>query len=61
VLARAEWFSPITNVDTREALGLLKVLEWVRDLQLWNMDFEVDFKTVAYNIYRSHEGVSEFS
>jgi len=42
VLARTEWFSPITDVDTGEALGLLKALEWVRDLQLWNMDFEVD-------------------
>jgi len=54
VLAWIEWFSPITDVDTGEALGLLKALEWVRDL----MNFEVDSKTVADNIYRSYEGLS---
>jgi len=61
VLAWTEWFSPITDVDIGEALGLLKALEWVRDLHKWNMDFEVDSKTMADNIYRSHESVSEFS
>ena len=61
VLARMDWFSPIIDVDTWEALGLLQAMEWVRDLQLVNMDFEVDSKTVADNIYRTQSGVSEFS
>lgn len=42
VLARTDWFSPMLDVDTDEALGFLRAMEWVRDLQLWNMDFEVD-------------------
>jgi len=61
VLARTDWFSPIIDVDTGEALGLLQTMEWVKDLQLVNMDFEVDSKTVADNIYRTQSGVSEFS
>lgn len=47
VLARADWFSPIIDVDTKEALGLLQAMEWVRDLQLVNMDFEVDSKQIT--------------
>jgi len=53
--------SPIIVVDTGEALGLLKAMEWVKDLQLLNMDFEVDFKMVVDNIYEKQFGVSEFS
>jgi ribonuclease HI len=61
VLARIDWFSPIIDVDTGEALGLLQAMEWVKDLRLVNMDFEVDSKTVADNIYITQSGVSEFS
>ncbi len=61
VLARTEWFSPITDVDIGEAIRLLKAMEWVRDLHLWNMDFEVDSKTVVDNIYGKQIGVSDFS
>lgn len=52
VLARKEWFSPIR---------LLNAMEWVRDLHLWNMDFEVDSKTVVDNIYGKQTGVSNLS
>jgi len=61
VLARYEYFSPMIDVHIGEALGPLKVMEWVRDLQLVNMDFEVDFKMVVDNIYGEHVGVLEFS
>ena len=61
VLARTEWFSPTTAVDIGEAIGLLKAMEWVRDLHLWNMDFKVDSKTVVDNIYGTQIGVSDFS
>lgn len=30
VLARTEWFSPIIDVVTGEALGLIKAMEWVK-------------------------------
>jgi len=61
VLARTEWFSPITDVDIGEAIELLKAMEWVRDLHLWNMDFEVDSKTVVDNIYGKQTDVSDLS
>jgi len=61
VLARTEWFSPITDVNIGEAIGLLKAMVWVRDLHLWNMDFEVDSKTVVDYIYGKQIGVSDFS
>jgi hypothetical protein len=57
LLARTDCLSPIIDVDIGEALGLLQGMEWVRDLQLVNMDFEVDSKTVADNIYITQSGV----
>ncbi|GAU49614.1 hypothetical protein TSUD_407740 [Trifolium subterraneum] len=42
VLANTEWFSPITNVDIGEALGLLHGMKWIQDLQLEHVDFELD-------------------
>jgi len=44
-----------------EVLGLLSALQWVRDLQLLNMDFETDSKTVVDSIYRNKQGVSDFN
>jgi hypothetical protein len=32
VLAKTEWLAPLLDVDLGEALGLLSVLRWVRDL-----------------------------
>jgi ribonuclease HI len=60
-LARTECFTPLLEVDTGEALGLLTALRWVKDLQLWNMDFEVDSKTVVDSIYGKQMGVSDFN
>ena len=59
MLARIEWFSPITDVDIGETLGLLHTIERVKDLQLWNMDFEIDSKTILDTIYNTQQGVSE--
>ena len=61
VLARTEWFSPIVDVDIGEAIGLLKAMEWTRDLHLLNVDFEVESKTVVDSIYGKQIGVSDFS
>jgi len=36
-------------------------MKGVRGLQLWNMDFEVDSKTVVDKIYGKQIGVSDFS
>jgi len=61
VLARIEWFSPVVDVDIGEAIGLLKAMEWARDLHLLNIDFEVDSKVVVDNIYGKQIDVSDFS
>lgn len=36
-------------------------MERIRDLHLWNMNFEVDLKTVVDNIYGKQTGVSNLS
>ncbi|PNY01747.1 cytochrome p450, partial [Trifolium pratense] len=47
VLAKNEWFSPILDVNTGEAIDLLHALKWVQELQLENVDFELDSKNVV--------------
>ncbi|GAU39132.1 hypothetical protein TSUD_23110 [Trifolium subterraneum] len=47
VLAKTKWYSPILDVDTGEALGLLSALKWVKDLHLNNVVFELDSKRVV--------------
>jgi len=44
VLTHTEWFTPMLGVYIGETLGLLSVIKRVKDLQMWNMDFEVDSK-----------------
>lgn len=46
VLAKTEWISPIVFVDIGEALGLLLASEWVHELRLDTVDFELDSKIV---------------
>ncbi|KAK2375403.1 hypothetical protein QL285_076294 [Trifolium repens] len=47
VLAKTIWKSPICNVDLGEALSLLYAIRWVQELQLVNVDFAMDSKTVV--------------
>lgn len=42
--------SPIREVDTREALGLLGTIKWEHELDLDEVDFEIDFKSVTDNV-----------
>ncbi|KAK2425311.1 hypothetical protein QL285_035568 [Trifolium repens] len=59
VLAKTEWLSPITDVDIGEALDLLSALNWVHDLRLENVDFELDSKNVVTSFHSKHPNVSE--
>ncbi|CAJ2645584.1 unnamed protein product [Trifolium pratense] len=59
VLAKTEWLSPITDVDIGEALGLLSALNWVHDLQLENVDFELDSRNVVTSFHSKHPNTSE--
>jgi len=61
VLAKTEWMTPLFDVDLGEVLGLLSAMYWVRDLQLGDVDFELDYRTVLDSLYGSKSGVSDFS
>ena len=59
VIAKTAWITPILDVDVGEAPGLLSALQWVKELNLENMDFETDSKVVTYSIYGKGD-VSDF-
>jgi len=48
------------DVDAREALGLRTALQWVRDLELHDVDFEMDSQTVVDSVYGKRNMNSEF-
>jgi ribonuclease HI len=60
VLAKTEWFNPICEVHIGEALGLLSALNWVHELQLGPVDFELDSKRVVDQFSSPKSDVSEF-
>ncbi|MCH99278.1 cytochrome P450, partial [Trifolium medium] len=60
VLAKTEWISPILDVDIGEALGLLSALNWVHDLRLKDVDFELDSQNVVTRFHSKREDMSEF-
>jgi len=47
VRSKTLWFSPLCPVDIGKALELDHAIRWINELQLTNVDFEVDSKTVA--------------
>jgi ribonuclease HI len=47
VLAKTEWFLPISSVEEGETTSLLIALRWVKDLEIENVDFELDSKKVV--------------
>lgn len=59
VIAITEWVKPILDVNLREDLSLLSVMQWARDLNLVNLDFETDSKLVTDSIYNNNYGVSD--
>ena len=60
VLAKTEWFSPIYEVHIREGLALLSALEWVHELNLGPMDFEMDAKKVVDSFLSTKHDVTGF-
>ncbi|GAU26189.1 hypothetical protein TSUD_354110 [Trifolium subterraneum] len=53
VAARTEWMEPILDVDIGEAMGLLRALNWMNEIQLTNVDLEMDCKRVVDSLYSS--------
>jgi len=41
-------------------MGLPTAMQWVKDLHLLNMDFEMDSKTVVDSVYGGSNGVSNY-
>ncbi|GAU41379.1 hypothetical protein TSUD_398160 [Trifolium subterraneum] len=46
ILAKTEWLNPKSEVRIGETLDLLSALDWVHELQLGPVDFELDSKRV---------------
>ncbi|XP_039682810.1 uncharacterized protein [Medicago truncatula] len=60
IRAKTMWFFPVCSVDVGEALGLFYAIQWVHELRLQNVDFEVDSKRVADYFNRSNRDNTEF-
>lgn len=59
VIEKTEWITPIIDVDMGEVVGLLFAIQWARELNTVNMDFEIDSKAVSDSIY-GRDDVSDF-
>lgn len=57
VLAKTISYIGVYSVDIGETLGLHLALQWVSDMQLDNIDFEVDSKTTKDGIYSGREDI----
>ena len=59
ILAKTISFVGVYSVDIGEVLGLYHALQWMSDMQLDNIDFEVDSKSKRDAIYSGREDISE--
>ena len=60
VRSKMMWFTPVCSIDVGEALGLHHAIRWIRELQIMNVDFEVDWKRVADYFNKGRGDVTEF-
>jgi len=60
VLVKTEWFTSISEVHVDEALGLLSDLEWVYQLHLGPINFELDTKKMMNSFSPANQDVTEF-
>jgi len=58
-MAKTISFDGVYSVDIGEGLGLYHALQWMSDMQLDNIDFEVDSKSTRDAIYSSREDIFE--
>lgn len=58
---QTKWFSPMTDVDIDEALGLLDSIKWMLDLGYDNVDFELDSTNDVDSMINPKPNVSDFS
>jgi ribonuclease HI len=60
ILAKTEWFTPKCEVHLGEALGFLSALNWVHELNLGPVEFELDSKRVVDSFHSSNQDFTEF-
>jgi hypothetical protein len=60
VKTRTMWSSPVCVSDIGEALSLSQAIQWVYDLQLPNVDFELDAKRVVDYFNTGNNDIPEF-
>ncbi|RHN43816.1 hypothetical protein MtrunA17_Chr8g0391961 [Medicago truncatula] len=60
IKAKTLWSNPVCSSDVGEALGLYHDIQWVRELQLSNVDFEMDAKKVVDYFNKGRNDISEF-
>jgi hypothetical protein len=60
VLAKDDYRTPICDVRVGEALGLSSALDWVHNLNLGPVDFELDSKLVLDSFNSNKVDVTEF-
>jgi len=54
------WSNLVCSLKVGEAMGLFHAIQWVHELQLANVDFEIDAKKVVDYFNRGSNYVSEF-
>lgn len=60
VKVRTMWSSPVCVSDVGEAQGLSQAIQWVHELQLPNVDFELEAKRVVDHFNIGNNDISEF-
>jgi len=60
IKAKTLWSNPVCSSDVGEAFGFYHVIQWVRELQLSNVDFEMDAKKVVDYFNKGRNDISEF-
>jgi len=59
VMAKADCFSPLCDVDVGEVVGLHTALQWMADLHYDHVDFVLDSKSVVEHFYSNLVDSSE--
>jgi len=54
-------FTPLCSVDVGETLGLYHAIQWILELQLTNVDFEVNSNKAADYFNRCKGDITEFT
>jgi len=60
IKAKTLWSNPVCSSDVGEAMELYHAIQWIRELQLSNVDFEMGAKKVVDYFNKGRNAISEF-